>query len=471
MEENRNDNIQPTPPRRRRKRSKWQDFKEAYLPVLIVLVAVILIITFIAGAISRGGSDEGKAKETTEPSVDTSALLQQEQDSLLSKAAALAAQYDYEEAIKVLSSYSAGVNTSEVLLAKIQEYQSAFDQLVPFTDIENIPHLSVNLLIQDMARALADADYGTNGSGGYSKNYITTSEFKNILQELYGNGYMLVSLYDIAPVSADGSITRGTLYLPAGKKPLVLSQTGTNYFTYMVDGDGDGLADKSGDGFASRLIVDASGKLVNEMVDAEGNTVTGAFDLIPILDEFVAAHPDFSYRGAKATIALTGYDGLFGYRTDPETAEKISQEYYNEQIASVGTVINAVKASGYDLACYTYEMVRYDGMSSTEIQADLQKWTDEVKPLLGDVDILIYPWGSDIGDGNEYSGNKYIALNNFGFKYYIGMDNSTDSWGQLTGSYYRQSRRWVTGTNLDGDMFSDLFDSSKVIDAAARGIS
>ena len=26
--------------------------------------------------------------------------------------------------------------------------------------------------------------------------------------------------------------------------------------------------------------------------------------------------PDFSYRGAKGTIALTGYDGILGYRTD-----------------------------------------------------------------------------------------------------------------------------------------------------------
>ena len=53
--------------------------------------------------------------------------------------------------------------------------------------------------------------------------------------------------------------------------PIVLTQVGVNYFTYIVDGDGDGLADKDGSGFASRLGLDDAGNLTNEMVDAEGN--------------------------------------------------------------------------------------------------------------------------------------------------------------------------------------------------------
>lgn len=467
MEENINENVQPTPPpRRRRKRSKWQDFKEAYLPVVIGLVALILIITFIVSSVNRG-KDPADSTADTGSAIDDSTRLQQEADGLLKEAAALASHYDYQAAIALLNTYSAGISANQDLMAKSQEYQDEFAKLVEYTDVEHIPNLSFNLLIADLPRALADETYGS----AYNKNYVTTGEFQTILQELYDNGYILVSLYDIASVSADGTaMTENSLYLPEGRKPIVLTQTGVNYFTYMVDGDGDGKADKDGAGFASRLIVDANGKLTNEMVDASGNTVTGAFDLIPILDAFVEAHPDFSYKGAKATIAVTGYDGLFGYRTDPETAEKISQEYYNQQVAEVGAVVQAVRNSGYDIACYTYEMVNYSNISSADIQADLEKWTGEVAPYLGNVDILVYPWGGDVGNTSEYSGNKYAALKGFGFKYFIGQDTSIESWGQITTDYLRQTRRWVTGANMKDypEYFADLFNAEKVLDSAGR---
>ena len=38
--------------------------------------------------------------------------------------------------------------------------------------------------------------------------------------------------------------------------------------------------------------------------------------MVPLIDRFVEEHPDFSYRGAKGIVALTGYNGILGYRTD-----------------------------------------------------------------------------------------------------------------------------------------------------------
>ena len=35
----------------------------------------------------------------------------------------------------------------------------------------------------------------------------------------------------------------------------------------------------------------------------------------PLLQDFIDEHPDFSYKGAKAVIAFTGYNGILGYRT------------------------------------------------------------------------------------------------------------------------------------------------------------
>ena len=205
------------------------------------------------------------------------------------------------------------------------------------------------------------------------------------------------------------------------------------------------------------------------MVDANGTTVTGAFDFIPILNEFIEEHPDFSYKGARATIAVTGYDGLFGYRTDPETAEKISQDYYEQQLADVKAVVQAIRDEGYDIACYTYDMATYGEMNLEEIQADMTLWNEEVVPLLGETDILVYPNGSDIlGKEAKYSGNIYDYLRNQGFYYFIGQESSTRAWGQITENYMRQTRRQLAPNIMyySYTYFDDVFNAQAVLDEA-----
>ena len=71
-----------------------------------------------------------------------------------------------------------------------------------------------------------------------------------------------------------------------------------------------------GDGFATKLIVDEEGKIRNEYVEDDGSISVGDYDMVPLIDRFVEEHPDFSYRGAKGIVALTGYNGILGYRTD-----------------------------------------------------------------------------------------------------------------------------------------------------------
>ena len=462
--------VQPAPPRRRRrKRSKWQNFKEAYLPVIIAALALILIVSFVVGSLTRGktpNTDQNPGGSTPPP-VDASELLQQEADALLADAEKLAAQYDYEGAMQLLNSYSGGISTNDTLMTKYTEYHNAYEALVPWDNINDVPNLSFRLLMADLSRAMADEDYGTS----FNNNYVTTGEFEKILKELYDNNYMLVSIYDLATKTVDDAgnvtITQNTIRLPEGKMLIVLTQVGVNYFTYIVDGDGDGLADKDGSGFASRLVLDEAGDLTNEMVDSMGNVITGSFDLVTILNDFVAEHPDFSYHGARATLAVTGYDGLFGYRTDPETKDKISPEFYSQQLSEVKGVISKLREDGYDIACFSYDYADYGSMSAQEITDDLAFWTAEVKPLLGEVDILVYPY-DDIGNTNLYTGNKYQVLSDYGFCYFIGKDSSVASWGQITESYARMTRREVGGSLManSADWFDDLFDASRVLDSA-----
>ncbi len=52
--------------------------------------------------------------------------------------------------------------------------------------------------------------------------------------------------------------------------------------------------------------------------------LVGDYDLVPILDSFIKEHPDFSYHGRKGILAMTGYNGVLGYRTD--SAYKTGEE-------------------------------------------------------------------------------------------------------------------------------------------------
>ncbi len=126
MEENNNEVFQPTPPRRRRRRSKWQNFKEAYLPAIIAAAALILIIVFIVGSVKRSKAQENPSS-AQDSTISSSEALQMEADSLLSRAAVLASHYDYQAAIDLLGSYS--LLSRAAVLASHYDYQAAIDLL------------------------------------------------------------------------------------------------------------------------------------------------------------------------------------------------------------------------------------------------------------------------------------------------------------------------------------------------------
>ena len=245
-------------------------------------------------------------------------------------------------------------------------------------------------------------------------------------------------------------------------KPLLLTQTNVNYYTYMVDGNGDGLADEKGAGFASCLKVGANGELICEMVDAQGNVTTGDYDLVPMLETFIASHPDFSYRGARAVVAVSGYDGIFGWRTDPETKEKFGQDFYDRQVAEAQSVVNALREHGYELACYTYGNMSYGEISAAEIQNDLKKWTSEVTPILGQTDILVYAQGTQL---DSYEGTKYNVLKNAGFRFYLGFAGGSLG-SQMGADYLLQQRITVTGSQMahNPSLYNSFFDASQVLD-------
>lgn len=453
-------------PPRRRKRTKMQIFKEAYLPTIILAITIVLVLVFIiGGAINRGLSDETQPPETTtapQPSTEDvqAQLLAQEAANLIIRANEQACNYDFEGAIATLESFSGDATLFPALGEARARYQDILDNLVSW-DASQVPNLSFHVLIADPNRAFPDKTYGSS----YKKNFVTVSEFEAILQQLYDNGYVLVDLdtfYATEYNSTNGQdvFTETQILLPEGKKPLMLTETNANYYRYMTDGNSDGKPDAKGDGFASKLCYD--GEFYNELVNADGSISTGAFDLVPILEAFIEANPDFSYKGARATIAFSGYDGVLGYRIN---STKLSASDLQQERDDAAAVVQALRDAGYTLACYTYNNLNYSTQSASAIRTDLQKWADEIVPWIGNLDTLVFARAGDIGDINEYTGSKFNVLYNAGFRYFMGSGDVP--WNQVNDLYVRHNRIMVTGNKLKNnpELFADMFDASTVLDS------
>ena len=445
---------------RRKKMSKARMIKEVYLPPVIIALAVVLILSFVGTSIFRTVRANKEKQEALQQSqLEASNALSQEAADLVARAEVLAAGYDYDAALALLDTFSGDKSQYPSIMDAINAYSQAKASLKPIDDPNSIPNLSFHCLIADPSRAFTDKTYGSV----YNSLYVTIDEFSKILEQLYANGYVLVDFdsFIVETVGPDGKITYSTqpIYLPEGKKPIMLTETLVNYETFSIDGDGDGEPDKDGDGFASKLVLDANGNITCEMVDAQGNTVYGAYDMVPILEAFIAEHPDFCYQGARATLAVSGEDGIFGYRINHSVKKTKGEDYYNQQVEGAKIIVQALRDKGYTIACYTYTNVDYGTISATKIDVDLDNWKKEVVPVLGSVPVMVFAKSSD---GN-YQDTKYNVLKNSGFRIFIGA--ATSPYTEVTVNSIRQGRIMVTGQQLQSanNPFAQYFNAKEVL--------
>lgn len=458
----------PTKPRRRRK-SKQQIFKEVYLPPIIACVALILVLAFVIGAVSNA-IDQKQLKADQEKKQLQESIAQVEQEkaeyqSVMEQAAELALSYNYDDAISVLENFSGYANYPE-MATKRAEYVTARDTMVEYKDPSQLVNLSFHPLIVDPARAFADVEYG----GSYNKNFVTISEFQKILEQLYSNDYVLVDFNSFVGVtqtiSGEDQFQMNPILLPSGKKPIMITETLMGYYQYMVDPDKDCVPDAKGGGFANKLVLDESGNIKAAYVDASGNNLVGDYDLVPILENFIAQHPDFSYKGARAILATTGEEGIFGYRCNTAYVSSKGNEFYEQEKAGAQAIVNALKQKGYTLASFTYGNSDYRKLNATQISADLQSWTSQVTPIIGDIDVFVYARGVDLSD---YSGAAYKAMYQTGFRYFISSGKTAAT--TINNTYVHQTRLMVTGEYMAwySDRFKDLFDCNLVLEMSARG--
>lgn len=412
-----------------------------------------------------GSPDSNPNGEDTQPEEEQEVILQKETAEQRKQLAdRLAAMYDYDAAMELIQSYE-GYENEPVLTEAFLTYEAQKAACKPWADNTKISHCFFHSLIADTSLALGP-NSGTRD--GYNRYMTTIEEFEKILQQMYDKGYVLVRIHDISEivVQEDGTekMVMKEILLPEGKIPFVMSQDDVNYYDYM-----------DGEGFATKIVIGKDGKPTCEYIQKDGTVVTGAYDLVPVLDRFVEEHPDFSYRGAKAILAITGYEGTLGYETawyrynEAEHLVGLTEDektaMFEAEKASCKEVVAALKADGYEFASHSYGHGNMQTNSIEKFKYDMNRWQDEVGSLLGETDVFIYPFGADICDWRGYHGEKYEYAIANGFRYFCNVD-SAQYWVQMKDDYLRQGRINFDGERMmkDPDKLKCFFDVETVLD-------
>lgn len=408
----------------------------------------------IAEAIGTTGKYAGNEPVET-PQMAENRLQKEESESeadslqaVLDEASGLADSYLYEEAIASLNTLTGPSSRDQKVSAAREDYENREAALVNWDD-GPIPHLCFPTLIADPSLAFD----GDSKAQTYDQTMLTTDEFKSILDSLYSEQYILIDMQSIAALSTDdrGTTTMDsqTLKLPDGKKPLVLSQDNLTY------------ADVSnGDGIATCLVLDDDGKVKARYTDKDGHDQTGDYDFIPILDSFIEQHPDFSFRGARGIVSVSGSNGIYGYRLPDDNTSDTGKELTEDE-TQIKAISSALTAEGWHIACAGWTHSYMNEMSADAFKGEMDSWINLASPLVGKSDTLFYPYGAEV----SYPGDNLTYLLDNGFVYLCGLWGDTD-YRELGDGYMRMTRRFIDGYTLQNapNYFTDFFDAKSLVD-------
>ena len=342
---------------------------------------------------SGEGSQSGESGDGGNNQMGNDAALAAAEAEKIAEADYLIRGYFYDEAIELLSTLASGEAQD-----KLAEAQALKAGLVKYTG--QTYHIFFHSLIIDTNLAFDDKGHPASG---YNEWMTTRDEFIKMLPLLLENDFVL---YDITWMcdydETTGKVTKKDIYLPEGKKPLIMSFDDMNYYDYMLT-----------DGFAQRLDVDENGKIVTHVggtpvkrngnvVDIKDYEVTYDGDAVPILDAFCEEHPEFSYRGAKGIAALTGYAGAFGWRiTDLEWYTEAEQEML---LNKVKLIADTMRENGWQIANHSYTHNQYwnnKTITMDQLKYDTGRWLNEIMPYVGESHILISPFGVSFKQDDE----------------------------------------------------------------------
>lgn len=326
------------------------------------------------------------------------------------------------------------------------EPEEDIPEIVYYEYSGEIPHIFTHCLI-----AYPEVKAG-DGNMLYDIDCINVTEFKNLLEELYANGYSLVDIHDTFYQNENGEYRWcETVEVPEGRKP----------FIFTID---DVVYDerKRGYGMVDFLALDENNDIVTGTYNDDGSiTYSSENEFIPILEAFIEEHPDFSAHGARVTLCMTGFTGQFGYRTDADyTGDRASE------IEKATAIANRLKEMGYTFACHGYGHYDATAISLGTMQRDIEQFKNEVVPVIGEVNVYVYPYGKNLSPSDA----KYQELKDNGFALFCSVSHFFYSRDYEDGTSLYMTRMAVDGYSLRNykEALSLLFDVDKVLDPTNR---
>jgi len=298
----------------------------------------------------------------------------------------------------------------------------------------------------------------------YMEWFVTAEEYKKILDELYLRDYVLVDIKEFYTVTYKNNVKTievKNFMVPKGKKPVILSIDDLSYYE-----------SNRRNGTVHKLVLDQNGNIAawTNTPSSGGGASSGGeisydLDIITITEDFIKKHPDFSIRGAKGIIALTGFEGVLGYRTQ---AERSKTSGYKKEMEDAIVIANKLKDLGWRFASHSYRHLNMPNVSMSSFTNDNRLWNNEVKPILGETDLYVYPYGAALEKIEE----KHRMLRNMNFNLFFGVGSG---YGYRMGP--KSEYVYMSRMNIDGRYFRQfrnradrLFDINKVMDKQNRGV-
>lgn len=234
--------------------------------------------------------------------------------------------------------------------------------------------------------------FARSTEAGYAQSsLISSQEFLQLLEILYRKDYVLISSRQFEPWPQK----RVELKVPSGKKPLLLI---FDRWQYSVLNQVSGTA--------SKLSITEDGQLVAQAGLAQGRDL----DAIPLLEDFLAKHPDFAFDGAKALLALNLKENLLGYAVSPDQVEaskeawkqvgqtypELTEEEILGQREEVSQVMTYLQEHGWSFASAGY--VGYDtgSLALDDLVPELDQWSQLMSSWLPETPYFVFPNGSHV---------------------------------------------------------------------------
>lgn len=330
-----------------------------------------------------------------------------------------------EQADQLIEShkYYTGKNLLERMFDLFPNSQEVLDRLN--TCVDRLPRnlevwedmvevISVKPLMQDANRAM-ESSYKNYAS----QALLAVDEYRNLLQELYDHGYVLVSAERFA-VYPD---YYPKIVVPEGKKPLVMIFEDWHYSpaNQQCTTIGKLMFDAEKDQFYGKRILRSG----------EEETLYGS-DAVSILEEFIDQHPDFSFDGARGVLAIIPEHSVLGYRVTerqlddstpthgplitvkrsyksdqtgtqtapagdkPDGPDDERVQLLREEDLALRELCGALKRHGWVFACGGYSGEDLGIMKTADLTAEIDAWLDTVEPYTDKTNMLCFPAGSHV---------------------------------------------------------------------------